>query len=1148
MLNGNTGELDLTSNDHREPNEVGHLELMDKLSVAAGVTAKDKRSKNKANSTIHRVSMTMPKRGGDQDGDKQFSKCATTRTSSASSYALVHESLGNSSGLPSMLTVAQVMAALRHEGHLPASHITLTLTNRRENTREGESGREAVLLCTEPLPSTLHVFTSQGGLSLLAQHMSLLYPDMGQQQPSNATCVRGSNGDKGEIVVENDWVSVEMNDYESVNMLDYLVMGGGSTGSPGPVGGGTVSLLTLPSIPPHALGAFTLFLRLPGYAETLLKDTHKACCLLRLALGVTDDGDGGSGVGGSLATMPFQVLESLLEATPLTTDDGVLLRRMCLESGALHLILACLAALSHQDTPEVVSSLYHQNVPIGLVVATTRATCVDTRDSIGIHRGEGDRCHYWAKGTGFGTGSTTQSWDVEQALVRQKVEEEHVVWLVRLLAKYINPGDVLPPDLQQQTNGGTSGGSFDSQNETGSSEPHRKVLILPPLSSPPHAPPALPSALLHLFQNSGLITTIASNLSNDSVLDMSRHVPLYRALLALVRGLSVTSSLAPLLMTQQHSAPTNGGNDTTALPCIPALLERMKSTVNTYMAKLRWKSSKAGGGTNGNGGNSISADDVEQEEGLSLIVPDIQNTAMVVKVCTERLQQELEKEDQPDGGASAQPISSRSLMEVYLSSLKPMQFDTYEMVVEDSERGIRFVVSHHYEGSVRGAGDLCTPRRMKRLAQEAVTLSSSLPLSYSSSVFVRTDLDRLDIMKVLITGPEDTPYANGCFEFDVYFPVDYPTSPLHINLQTTGEGRVRFNPNLYQDGKVCLSILNTWHGRPEEKWNPQTSSLLQVLVSIQSLIFVSEPYFNEPGYERSRGTPTAMQNSREYDANIRAATVRWAMLNQLRNPSPCFKEVIDRHFWLKHKEILEQVDSWITNMEALSENRRTGKNIAHNTVGLKKNFQLLKEEFRKMSPPPGLEGIPLSLSLTSSCSRSPVASQFHDSHTLEKERECAQEEKEKELRGATGGQAGGPVRTRIRKTSRANLFMSKPHTDNNKHSIHSSGIQVNKTGSGSSAVVNSTMKPIHQGLSTQEMVEDGLGVLPSGEPHSMTVMSDVVQAAKATTCPNTDSKVDSATVAMDGDVCNHMNYSSSSVKDSTPDSPSSHNTSAGMTC
>lgn len=34
-----------------------------------------------------------------------------------------------------------------------------------------------------------------------------------------------------------------------------------------------------------------------------------------------------------------------------------------------------------------------------------------------------------------------------------------------------------------------------------------------------------------------------------------------------------------------------------------------------------------------------------------------------------------------------------------------------------------------------------------------------------------------------------------------------------------------FSPLLPQ---VCLSILNTWHGRPEEKWNPQTSSFLQV--------------------------------------------------------------------------------------------------------------------------------------------------------------------------------------------------------------------------------------------------------------------------------------------------------------------------------
>lgn len=149
-------------------------------------------------------------------------------------------------------------------------------------------------------------------------------------------------------------------------------------------------------------------------------------------------------------------------------------------------------------------------------------------------------------------------------------------------------------------------------------------------------------------------------------------------------------------------------------------------------------------------------------------------------------------------------------------------------MIAETDNGYRFTISHHFETNVRMAGDRGHPGRVKRLAQETVTLSTSLPLSYSSSVFVRCDTDRLDIMKVLITGPADTPYANGCFEFDVYFPPDYPNSPMMINLETTGRNTVRFNPNLYNDGKVCLSVLNTWHGRPEEKWNAHTSSFLQV--------------------------------------------------------------------------------------------------------------------------------------------------------------------------------------------------------------------------------------------------------------------------------------------------------------------------------
>ena len=56
------------------------------------------------------------------------------------------------------------------------------------------------------------------------------------------------------------------------------------------------------------------------------------------------------------------------------------------------------------------------------------------------------------------------------------------------------------------------------------------------------------------------------------------------------------------------------------------------------------------------------------------------------------------------------------------------------------------------------------------------------------------------------------------------------------------------------DGKVCVSLLGTWSGQGSENWDSNNSNLLQVLVSIQGLILVNEPYFNEPGYASQKGT------------------------------------------------------------------------------------------------------------------------------------------------------------------------------------------------------------------------------------------------------------------------------------------------------
>jgi baculoviral IAP repeat-containing protein 6 len=163
----------------------------------------------------------------------------------------------------------------------------------------------------------------------------------------------------------------------------------------------------------------------------------------------------------------------------------------------------------------------------------------------------------------------------------------------------------------------------------------------------------------------------------------------------------------------------------------------------------------------------------------------------------------------------------------------------------------------------------------------------------------------------MISGPKDTPYENGLFVFHGIFPENYPNGEPKVLLNTTGNDKVRFNPNLYANGKVCLSLLGTWSGEQGEKWNNKTSSFLQVLVSIQSLILIENPYFNEPGYERLMNTPEGDKKSSAYNDDIRYNTIKWAIINQINNPPEEYKDVILQHFKFKKDDILKTVKKWV---------------------------------------------------------------------------------------------------------------------------------------------------------------------------------------------------------------------------------------------
>lgn len=201
------------------------------------------------------------------------------------------------------------------------------------------------------------------------------------------------------------------------------------------------------------------------------------------------------------------------------------------------------------------------------------------------------------------------------------------------------------------------------------------------------------------------------------------------------------------------------------------------------------------------------------------------------------------------------------------------------------------------------------PRRMRRLLDELSILKTSLP----PGIFVRHCESRLDVLKVLIVGPQGTPYADGLFEFDLFCPSHFPYHPPKMFFRTTNNGTVSFNPNLYAEGKVCLSLLGTYEGEP---WNPEQSSLLQLLISVQAMIFCEHPWTNEPGQGSLAGTVY----SRRYNFHVRTYTVQYAMVDWLlklggREPGIWAKIIAD-HFAACGCEIVQTVCDWLTEIRA----------------------------------------------------------------------------------------------------------------------------------------------------------------------------------------------------------------------------------------
>ena len=165
---------------------------------------------------------------------------------------------------------------------------------------------------------------------------------------------------------------------------------------------------------------------------------------------------------------------------------------------------------------------------------------------------------------------------------------------------------------------------------------------------------------------------------------------------------------------------------------------------------------------------------------------------------------------------------------------------------------------------------------------------------------IHIQFDEKDLMKAraLIIGPSDTIYENAYLFFNIEFPKNYPFSPP--NVRYIAQNNVRIHPNIYTNGKVCLSILGTWNG-------PSWSSIMDintVLLTIQSLLdnnpLVHEPGCNNKKFKKKQSIYKQIVNYNTYNSLIIDVVKR--DLGDFET----FREIIDKTF--DNEKTVEKID------------------------------------------------------------------------------------------------------------------------------------------------------------------------------------------------------------------------------------------------
>ena len=438
------------------------------------------------------------------------------------------------SGPDSRIPLNVELSCLAQLNSMPVSSLTLLLKHDSVDL-EVDVLKWLVIPEDSSVPTLLEMFIQQGGLQPLAECVPSLYPFLWPEKLASRTVPRPTL----------------------------------------PPGCKPHFLLHIPSsLPFHSTVMLSLGLRLSCYGNMMRENLPVSFVLLRLMLGVELKGTFSVPIPSymcpislhsipipsywlcfyipshslcslsfpdpiprstldQLSFLPYLILLQTFKQHPPSEREGSDLRQQALEVGAVHHTLHCLSSFGHHSPRiEDRDDTNGGSKPVEGQSSQQPSRVTSSSDK-----------QYWAKGTGFGTGSTTSTWNMEAMIAKQKSEEKYVTLCFSILSEFLTVSEECP--------------------------------------QPVYCGPEVMS----LLSASCLLPALAAYLLNDSVLDISKHVELYHSVLDLLLSLAVNPSLRPLLILPVFSDGGSGSssNDTS----LATLTSKLRDITATYQKTVK---------------------------------------------------------------------------------------------------------------------------------------------------------------------------------------------------------------------------------------------------------------------------------------------------------------------------------------------------------------------------------------------------------------------------------------------------------------------------------------------------------------------------------------------------------------------------------